>query len=487
MCPLLSRRSFLQLSSLFGAGALLASCTPAAEDFAARETETLRRLILLYTNDEHGWVEPYGEVGGAAGMSGLWRRQEQYDPAGPFLALSGGDMWTGPAISTWYKGESMVDLMGSMGYAAAALGNHDFDFGLETLRQRQAQAPFPLLSANIRWRADGASPDFLRPYAIRQVNGIKVGLVGLTTQGTEWDTQPSHVAELDFIAYAKALREVVPQMKAEGAALLVLLGHLCNAELRALAPVAAELGISILCGGHCHEETVESAEGVTIVQSGSFMHNYIRIALLFDTASGQVVELDASLQPNTGGRPDADLAEQVEAWHARMPAEMFQGIGYVGARIGWSTPQMARLVTAPWLAAYPAAQAAIYSPRYVQTLPQGKITRAGILGMLPTDNLLVDIGLSGAQLVEAVENPRAMFGGLQGAEGAYRLADGSPLDPQAVYRVLIPQALYDGGNHFTVKQYDPNGVYTALNWRDPIADWIAALNTTPSDPLEKHL
>jgi 2',3'-cyclic-nucleotide 2'-phosphodiesterase (5'-nucleotidase family) len=386
----------LQLSALFGAGALLTACTPAAPNFADRETETLRRLVLLYTNDEHGWAEPAGETGGSASMLGLWRRQERYDPAGPFLALSGGDMWTGPAISTWFAGESMVDIMGSMGYAAATLGNHDFDFGLDALRQRQVQAPFPFLSANIRQRSDGAFPDFLRPYVLRHVNGIQVGLVGLTTLETEWDTQPSHVASFDFIPYDSALREVVPQMKAEGAALIVLLGHLCTINLRALAPLAAELGIPILCGGHCHEETVESAQGVTIVQSGSFLHNYIRIALLFDTASGQVVEMDASLQPNTGGRADAELAERVATWREQMPAELFEMIGYAGVKIGWSTPQMSRLITGPWLAAYPAAQAAIYSPRYVQSLPKGEISRASILGMLPTDNALLDIGLSGA-------------------------------------------------------------------------------------------
>jgi len=107
--------------------------------------------------------------------------------------------------------------------------------------------------------------------------------------------------------------------------------------------------------------------------------------------------------------------------------------------------------------------------------------------MLPTDNALVDIGLTGAQLIETIENPRAMYGGVQGGDGVYHLADGMPLDPQAVYHVLIPQALYDGGNHFTVNQYDPLGVITNLNWRDPIADWIANLNTSPSNPLEAHL
>ncbi len=482
-----SRRSFLQVASLFGAGALLSACTPALPDFASQEDETRRRLILLYTNDEHGWVEPTGEYGGAAGMLALWRHQEAYDPAGPFLALSGGDSWIGPAISTWFAGQSMVDIMNAMGYAAAALGNHDFDFGLDILRQRQVQAAYPLLSANIRQRSDGAVPDFLLPYTIRDVNGIRVGLIGLTTLNTPWDTPPSHVAELEFIALDQALRQVVPQARAEGAELLLVLGHLCASDLRTLVPLAAELGISILCGAHCHEEIVERVDGVTIVQSGSFLHNYIRIALLFDTASRQVVEIDASLQPNTGGRPDADMAARVDSWRAQMPAELFEPIGYLGTKVGWNTPQMARLVTTPWLEAYGRAQAAVFSPRYVQSLPAGEITRAAILGMLPTDNALVDIGLTGAQLIETIENPRAMYGGLQGSDGAYRLADGTPLDLQAVYHLLIPQALYDGGNHFAVNQYDQFGILTGLNWRDPIIDWIAKLHTSSTAPLETFL
>ncbi len=499
----LSRREFLQALALLGKGAVLSSlagplltlqagCSREAPDYAERESATLRRLVLLYTNDEHGWMEPSGEVGGAAGMLGLWRKQEQYDPAGPYLALSGGDSWIGPAISTWFGGESMMDIMGEMGYAAAALGNHDFDFGLDVLRRRgrwvqQGQAPYPLLAANVRRRSDGASPDFLRAYTIREVNGIRVGLIGLATLETPWDTQPEYAADFDFIAYDQALREVVPQVKGEGAALLVVVGHICSGEMRRLAPAAAELGISILCGGHCHEETVETVEGVAIVQSGSFLRNYVRIALLFDTANGRVVEMHAGLQPNRGGQPAADLAARVDDWRQKMPAELFAAIGYLGTKIDRDTAQMAHLMTRPWLAAYPQARAALYSGRYIQSLPPGEISRAGLLGMLPTDNALVDVGLTGAQLVETIEKRQAVFGGLQEQGDGYCLEDGSPLEPQALYRVLIPQALYEGGDAYAVKQYDPAGLSTGLNWRDPIAEWIAALKTSPSDPLEKHL
>ena len=253
----LNRREFLKISTLYGAGIALAACVPDLDDFSNRQTDTLRNLTILYTNDEHGWMEPANQNGGTASMLQGWQRQDDYTRDGPFLALSGGDMWTGPALSTWFRGESMVDVMNAMGYSAAAIGNHDFDFGVDALRQRAAQAKFPLLSANIREKSTGKTPDFARPYVIQEINRIRIGLMGLTTLETPVDTNPSLVVDYEFLPYEDSLREVVQKMKADGAQLMILLGHLCTGEMRSLAPVATELGIQILCAGHCHEETVE--------------------------------------------------------------------------------------------------------------------------------------------------------------------------------------------------------------------------------------
>ena len=95
----------------------------------------------------------------AANLVGLWRTAEGYQADGSFLLLSGGDMWTGPAISTWFQGQSMAEVMNAMGYDAAAVGNHEFDFGLEMLKARAAESEFPFLSANIRTKADGTTPE----------------------------------------------------------------------------------------------------------------------------------------------------------------------------------------------------------------------------------------------------------------------------------------------------------------------------------------
>ena len=106
-------------------------------------------LTVLYTNDEHGWMAPTERSGGAAGMLQRWRDDEGFTEDGPFLIVSGGDLWTGPALGTWFDGESMVDVMNTMGYHAATLGNHEFDFGREGLRLRADQAEFAFLGANV--------------------------------------------------------------------------------------------------------------------------------------------------------------------------------------------------------------------------------------------------------------------------------------------------------------------------------------------------
>jgi 2',3'-cyclic-nucleotide 2'-phosphodiesterase (5'-nucleotidase family) len=84
---------------LFLSSLLLAACGG-----MPRQTETLRRLIILHTNDEHGWMDPYKGSGGAAGLMRLWERREGYTPDGPYLIVSSGDMWTGPAVSTTLAG-----------------------------------------------------------------------------------------------------------------------------------------------------------------------------------------------------------------------------------------------------------------------------------------------------------------------------------------------------------------------------------------------
>ncbi len=466
---------------------VLVACS--AQSTATPEADTTRELVILYTNDEHGWMEAADDAGGAAEMMGLWREQEGYTEDGPFLILSGGDMWTGPAISTWFDGESMAEVMNAMGYDAAAIGNHEFDFGTAILQERMAQSEFPLLAANVRAKGTGELADFALPYVVQQVNGVQVGVIGLASTGTPQTTMPDHVAAFDFTSYREALETYVPRARADGAELLIVIGHICPEEMRALAPTAAELGVAVVGGGHCHGVYNEVVQGMTLMESGSFMDGYVRVELVFDTASDTVVSIETERKPNSGGEPDAEVAAVVAGWRTLADEELNQVIGYADKPIGRHSPAMYNLVTDAWLWAYPNADAALSNKGgFRQEIPAGEITLATIVGVLPFDNLLIDVELTGEQLIRNVEcdSCSTVMGGMT-SRGGYTLADGTPLDPAATYHVLVNDFMYAGGDGFRLQEYDPGAYNTAIDWRQPVIDWIRSLNTSPQNPLNDYL
>lgn len=452
-------------------------------------SSSLRKVVILYTNDEHGNIEASPSSGGAAGLFKLWRTRAGYTEDGPFLVLSGGDMWTGPAISTYFRGQSTIEVMNAMGYDAAALGNHDFDFGQEVVKQRAEQATFPFLSANIRNRETGNSPDFIRPYTLVEVNGVRVGVIGLTTVETPFDTQPSHVDNLRFLPYSKALEEIVPQVRAEGAELLVVIGHICESEMRALVPLAAELGITVLGGGHCHELVQDNSSRVILVQSGSRWDGYTQIELYVDKEASHIVRSRVRYYRNRITRGDPALADLISSWRQRLDAELGYQIGYVGSEIGRESQDMAALIGQAWLTAYPQAEVALISPRYLaQPLPAGPILAETMVSVLPTDNTLMDVVIPGEALVDLIEKHKALFWGLERQSGRYYLSnENESLDLQASYHVLLPRALYEGCEYYQVKSLALQAKDTGIDWRKAVIDWLLSLHTSPARPLEELL
>ena len=484
------RNSRLQLSMCVGLVAVtLTACSQIPNrGLASQQTETLRHIVILYTNDEHGWMDPYQNSGGSAGMAYKWRQREGMSDDGPFLVLSGGDMWTGHALSTVWEGESMIDVMNAMGYDAAAIGNHDFDFGLEALRAREEEATFPFLSANIREQKTGEIPDFALPYFVTDVNGIGVGLIGLSTIETKIDTQPSHVAEFDFLPYAEVLPDIAEQARDDGAGLLLIIGHLCGNETRTLAPLAAELDIHLIGGGHCHQEVNEVVNGVSLVESGFFNRGYTRIDILYDTDTDVIVEMETEFMPNKAGREDAEIASLIESWRDQTDDAIWEIIGYVDSGIDRNSPEMAALVLDPWLDAWTGADAALASSRYVQQdLIQGDITPGVIIGLLSTSNELVEVDLTGEQLIETIKAHHPLMAGIDAEENEYRFSDGGTVVSDSIYRVLVPEALYFGGNYFEFFRYDPDPTFTGIDWRQPTLDWIRSVGSSREQPINEYL
>jgi len=442
------------------------------------------RIVILYTNDEHGWMEATDEYGGAAGLTGLWKNQEGYKENSNYLILSGGDLWTGPAISTWFKGESMVEVMNAMKYDAAAIGNHEFDFKIEGLEQRISQAEFPFLSANIREKVTGIIPDFAIPYIIKNIDGLQVGIIGLTTISAPTSTFPEYVIDYDFIAYADALDEIVPEVKADGAEFLIVIGHICGREMRSLAPKAKSLGISIITGGHCHERVDELVDEVHIIEAGDYMQNYGRVEIIFEKATKEISHITSGIYYNQGGEPDTQIESIIENWSDQLDTQLSKVIGYTENDIQRNSNAMYNMITDSWLVTFPEADVSLINTGGIlQDILAGDISLETMVGVLPFENTIFELDMTGRELKDGIQN--LVFGGMTMTDG-YKFSDGTPIHDDSVYQVLTIDYLYSRPD-YNFQDADPEPYQTSVHYRQPVIDWIDSLNTSVSQPLENYL
>ncbi len=470
--------------------------TPATAAAAAAATtngdDPMRALTILYTNDEHGWMEGMEPDQGAANLLTLWREVEGYEPDANFLILSGGDMWTGPAISTWFQGESMAEVMNLIPYTAAAIGNHEFDFGLAALQRRAAASAFPFVSANIRQKETGEMPEDagIRPYTLVTVNDVRVGIIGLTTTSTPVTTNPVNVANFLFQDYEQTLRQVVPEVRQAGADMIVVPAHVCQAELESLARRVGDLGIALMGGGHCNELFAREVNGIVLLGGGYHLTSYARATLHFDTAAAAIVSSEFGVAMNQGGAPDAALQAVVDRWRDEADAELNQTIGYTSAGIPRRSPLMESFITETWLLGYPAADVAITNRGGIRAdIPPGDLTLADIIGVLPFDNVLVELQINGSQVMQLLSQSQLAFGGLRAHQGGWIVAKtGQRLDPATTYHVLVTDFLYAGGDGLDeLAQFDPQGYNTAIDWRQPIIDWVISQASTAEQPIDEAL
>ncbi len=443
-----------------------------------------QRIVILYTNDEHGWMQASDNYGGAAGLMGLWKEQEGYSADGPFLILSGGDMWTGPAISTWFKGESMVEVMNAMHYDAAAIGNHEFDFKITGLRNRFAESDFPFLSANIREKATGNIPDFAIPYIVKEVNNVNIGIIGLSSTSTPLTTFPDHVVDYYFSSYTDALTEFVPQAKNDGAEIIVVAGHICLSEMNALVNTANTLGINVIGGGHCNQLVAAVTNNVALIQGGYHLENYAKLEIYYDTENNQVDSIEPSVHNNVGGTPDPQIEAIVDSWEIQMNDTLSHVIGYADQEIGDRSNGMFNMITDSWLITFPNANISMTNVGGIrQSILAGDITLATMVGVLPFENTIVELDLTGQQIMDGVQN--LVVGGMTTING-FRLSDGNAIHPDSTYSVLTTDYLYSRPD-YNFQYDDPDPYRTGVQYRQPVIDWIESLNTSAVDPLNNYL
>ncbi|MBE4299726.1 bifunctional UDP-sugar hydrolase/5'-nucleotidase UshA [Vibrio parahaemolyticus] len=246
--------------------AILASLAGCASQPAHEwNADTTYKLTVLHTNDHHGrfWQNKHGEYGMAARKTLIDDlRDEIQAEGGSVLLLSGGDINTGVPESDLQDAEPDFKGMSKIGYDAMALGNHEFDNPLDVLFKQQDWANFPMLSANIYDKKTGKR--LFQPYAMFNKQGIKIAVIGLTTEDTAKLGNPEFIGQVDFRDPKAEAKELIAELKkTENPDLIFAVTHMGHYENGnrginapgdvALARYLNEGDLDMIVGGHSQE------------------------------------------------------------------------------------------------------------------------------------------------------------------------------------------------------------------------------------------
>ncbi len=500
------------------------------------------RLTVVSTADFHGALEPRREkalekrtVGGIDIISAYINAIREQDPEGLIL-LDGGDLYQGTLLSAASEGRAVIDFYNELRYDAAVVGNHDFDFGpigfhsvassagedpLGTIKARVAQARFPFLAANMVDTDTGRIPPWknLAPYVVIERKGVKVGIVGLTSPDTPLITNPVNIKKLRFEPLVETARRYVREVRKKGAATVIILVHAgikrdpeTGRPTGPVADLAREMNpgdVDLIVSGHSHVPFSDFVDGIGVVQAGAKGSSFARAELVVDPASGRVLPGGVRLYPVTfffrtnarGGAPRfAGRLIRPLPHFARKLAQYKKTIKHLeSVKLGIALATMpnrqrydsavGNVVTDAMLAAAPEADVAMYNSGGLRApLRKGTITYADVYEVVPFDNYMVVVTLTGEQLRSIIEYGLGSEYGVMEVAGLtvgvnpagpaggkcmwIKFSNGTMLEPLREYRVVTNDFVYRGGDGYVQFAAGKDFKDTHRLVRDAFAEYV---------------
>lgn len=439
-------------------------------------TKDLTIITTMSTSDIHGHMTPYIpsgsaiEVGGSARAAWLFQEAESRNPN--TLILDGGDSPYNTDLANISMGKASVDVMNAQGYDATVLGNHDFDYAFDNLLSLADRAEYSVLSANTYWK-DGTYPEEFEPYIIKEVGGLKVAIVGLTDDNSKATTHFSNTQDIEFHDQWEVGQEVVAQANAE-ADIVILLAHLHNSNNDVptqIDGIDMEIG-----GGNDTFGRPLNIEGTVVVNPGGVGTCVNQTNL--NVKDGELLGYTFNQIILSSDVPEVEAVNDIIAdYQAEMDAQMDEVIGQCASDIAWSSP-LVRTQESPLgnLAAdalrdYCDADIAIQNGGGIRAgLTAGDVTVGDIFAMLPFDNKVTCIKVTGQTVWDALENGVSgypeTYGQFPQVSGIHytfdgskpagerivsvTLPDGTPLDMDGWYTLACNDFMCGGGDGYTM-------------------------------------
>lgn len=305
-----TRREFLKLAGQAG----LLSTVPTLASAAATLNPDTVCISILHTTDLHGHILPTSDYDGNSDRGGLARcatqirRWQRENPNS--ILIDVGDVYQGTDVSLRNKGALMIDLLNHLEYDAWIVGNHEFDWGMECFERVLQQSNMPVLAANMLMDGKLASefPDAKHPFAkiqpfiLKEIAGIKIAIVGITTPGMPFWLWPEFTRGLDFRHPVEPVRRAIASAKRGGADAIVLTGHM-GLKTRTggddfantvMALTSEFPEVAVFIAGHTHQDVPSRlTNSVLFTQADHFGIHVGRVDLLFDRNSKKLLRREA--------------------------------------------------------------------------------------------------------------------------------------------------------------------------------------------------
>lgn len=484
-------------------------------------------LTILHTNDFHARFEPINKYDSGCGsedaaegkcFGGSARLVTTLADArarsNNSILVDGGDQFQGTLFYTYYKGALAAEMMNKMGYTAMTVGNHEFDDGPEVLRGFLDTVNFPVLMSNADVSAEPLLADEIKKSVVIEQGGEKLGLIGLTPQDTDELASPG--PNVTFSDPVAAVQKEVDRLTAEGVNKIIVLSHSGYAVDQEVA--AGTTGVDVIVGGHSNtllSNNSDRAAGpyptmvgnTAIVQAYAYGKFLGELNVTFNDAgeiveaSGEPLVMDATVaQDEATAARIAEAAAPLDEIRNRVVADTGQPIGGERDACRAMVCEMGVLIAEAMLDRVKdqGVQIAIQNGGGIRaSIDAGPVTMGEVLTVLPFQNTLSTFEVSGATVIEALEN-----GVSQIEEGAgrfpqvaglkYTVDPGKaamegrisdvmvqtaggfvPIDPASDYKLVSNNYVRNGGDGYKMFKSAKNAYDFGPDLADVTAEFIA--------------
>ncbi len=485
---------------LFLLAFILTACTGPAET----------TITFIGTNDVHGQLQPRDDRGGLLSISAYVEavRAVRREDNGHVLVIDAGDMWQGTLESNITEGAAVVAAYNALGFDAAAIGNHEFDFGpigpksiplhdehdrRGALKQRALEATFPLLAANIVYRDSGKPLDWenVHPSVMLEAGKTKIGVIGVLAMNGLFATIAANVDDLTLTPIADAVIREATKLRADGADLVIVTAHAggrCEkfddpnnlsscvdvAEIFQVARALPEGLVDHIFAGHVHQGLAHIVNGISISSAWSRTVAFSRVDFTVDSASGAVK--GRKVYPPHRATGEDNYESQPLVPHPGVAAVIERALAFsedqkrlkLGIHLGTPFTQEGNPESPLGNLFLDALLEKVDGDIVLHTvegslradLPAGDLTFGSIYEAMPFENHIVIIPMSGAELRRVVGEQsllgrrRAGFSGMRVAvtceDGAMDVTmtrlDGSVIEDTDNVRVITSDYIALGGN-----------------------------------------